>query len=95
MSPFIDKKNILPVGGRLKNANVQPDVKHQVILSRHLHLSKLIISHIHYKNEHIGREHTLRLLVNKYWIPASRGVIRKILLTVFTVKELTLDQRHK
>ena len=50
-------KKILPVGGRLKNPNVHPDVKHQVILSRHHHLSKLIISDIHYKNAHIGREH--------------------------------------
>ena len=76
---FIDKKNILRVGGRLKNAKVHPDAKHQVILSRHHHLSKLIISDIHYKNAHIEREHTLCLLRNKYWIPACRGVIRKIL----------------
>ena len=62
LSPFIDKKNILRVGGRLKN--VHPDAKHQVILSRHHYLSKLIISDIHYKNAHIGREHTLCLLRN-------------------------------
>ena len=47
LSPFIDKRNMLLVGGRLTNANVYPDTKHQVILSRHHHLSKLIISDIH------------------------------------------------
>ena len=78
-SPFIDKKKILRVGRRLKNAKIHPDAKHQVILSRHHHLSKLIISDIHYKNVHIGKEHTLCLLRNKYWMPACRCVIRKIL----------------
>ena len=41
LSSFIDNKNILRVGGRLKNANVHPDAKHHVILSRHHHLSNL------------------------------------------------------
>ena len=84
------KKNILRVGGRLKNANAHPDVKHQVILSSHHHLSKLIISDIHFKNAHIGREHTLYLLRNEYWIPACRGVIRKILSNCLYCKRVNL-----
>ena len=84
------KKNILRVGGRLKNANAHPDVKHQVILSSHHHLSKLIISDIHFKNAHIGREHTLYLLRNEYWIPACRGVIRKILSNCRYCKRVNL-----
>ena len=79
LSPFIDKKNILSVGKRLKNGNVYPDTKYKVILSRHDHLAKLIISDIHYKDAHIGREKTLLLLRNKYWIPGCRGGIRKII----------------
>ena len=38
LSPFVNKKNILRGGGRLKNAKIHPDGKHQVILSRHHHL---------------------------------------------------------
>ena len=90
LSPFIDKKNILGVGGRLKNANLHADAEHQVILSRHHHLSKLIISDIHYKNAHIGREHTLYLLRNKYWIPACCGIIRKILSNCLYCKRVNL-----
>ena len=78
----------------MKNANVHPDAKHQVILSKHHHLSKLNISGIHYKNAHIGREHNL-CLIRKYWVPACCGVIRKFFQTVFTEKELTLDQKYK
>ena len=74
----------------MKNAKVHPDAKHQVILLRHHHLSKLIISDIHYKNVHIGREHTLCLLRNKYWIPACRGVIKKILSKCLYCKKVNL-----
>ena len=57
-SPFINKKNILRVGGRLKNANVHPDAEYHVIPSRHYHLSKLIISDIITKM-HISEENIL------------------------------------
>ena len=32
LSPFIDEKDVIRVGKRLKNTNVNPDAKHQVIL---------------------------------------------------------------
>ena len=64
--------------------------KHQVILSRHHHLLKLIISDIHCKNAHIGREHTLCLLRNRYWISACRGVITKILSNCLYCKRVNL-----
>ena len=44
----------------------------------------------HYKNAHIGREHTLCLLRKKYWIPAYCGIIRKILSNCFYCKRVNL-----
>ena len=79
----------------MKNAKIQPDGKHQVILSRHHHLSKLIISDIHYKNAHIRREHALYLLRNKYWIPACRGVFRKILSNCLYCKRVNLKPKEQ
>ena len=95
LSPFIDKKNILRVGGRFKNAKVHPDAKHQVILLRHHHLSKLIILDIHYKDVHIGREDILCLFRNKYCILACRGVIRKILANCFYCKRVNLRPKSQ
>ena len=74
----------------MKNVNVHPDTKYQVILWRHDHLTKLIISDIHYKDALTGRENTLLLLRNKYWIPGCRGVIRKIISNCLYCKRVNL-----
>ena len=46
------------VGGRLENFNKNPEAKFQLILSQNHHLSKSIISDIHYKCTHTGSEYT-------------------------------------
>ena len=79
----------------MRNAKEHPDAKHQVILLRHHHLSKLIILDIHYKNMHIGREDILCLLRNKYCIPACHGVIRKILANCFYCKRVNLRPKSQ
>ena len=42
---------------------------------------------------HIGIEHTLCLLRNKYWIPACHGVIRKILSNCLYCKRVNLRSK--
>ena len=76
--PFFDNE-LIKVGGRIKHANIPEDSKHQIIVSKDHPLAQLIIRHIHENNHHIGREHTLAIIRQKYWIPACRGVIRKLL----------------
>ena len=71
--------NITRVGGRNKHANVPFNQRHQMIIHKNHPLSKLIIKHIHVSNFHCGREQTLSILRNKYWIPNVRGLIRKII----------------
>ena len=93
MFPFTNEKNILCIGGRLKNANVNFDAKYQVILSRHHLLGKLVISDIHYKNAYIRKKQTLCLLRNKYCIPAFGGVIRNILSNCFHCKRVNLTPK--
>ena len=50
---FVDEANISRVGGRLKNADVNPDTKHQVILSRHHHLTLSRRRPLPYRNQSI------------------------------------------
>ena len=71
--------NIIRVGGRNKHANVPFNQKHQMIIHKNHPLSKLVIKHTHESNFHCGREQTLSILRNKYWIPNVRGLIRKII----------------
>ena len=67
--------------------------KNQMIVSKSHHLSSLIIMDTHQHNFHIGREQTLYLLRNIYWIPSCRGLIRKTLnVCIVNVKELKLKQ---
>ena len=49
-----------------------------MIIHKNHPLSKLVIKHIHESSFHCGREQTLSILINKYWIPNVGGLIRKI-----------------
>ena len=78
-APYTNAKRILCVDGRINAANLPKESKNQMILSKSYHLSSLIIMDTHQHSFHIGREQTLCLLRNTYWIPSCRGLIRKIL----------------
>ena len=63
-------KYIIKVGGRICHTDVPENVKHQVILVKDHPLSLLVIQNIHEEKFHVGREHTVPLLRQHYWIPA-------------------------
>jgi len=54
LRPFIDDKDVVRVGGRLLHANISDDQKHPILLSRHSHLSVLIVRHWHKVLCHAG-----------------------------------------
>ena len=86
MSPFINSAGLFCVGGRLKAANITPNSKHQILISKHQPIAKLLITDIYLNYAHCEREHTLCIHRQNYWIPASRGLIRKILSNCFFCK---------
>ncbi|XP_049433246.1 uncharacterized protein LOC125889377 [Epinephelus fuscoguttatus] len=53
--------------------------KHPAIIAKELHISDLIIRHIHQEVGHGGRNHVLSRLRQRYWIPAAGVAIRRIL----------------
>ena len=65
---YINEEKILCVGGQINPANLSKESKNQMIVSKSHHLSSLIIMDTHQHNFHIGREQTLCLLRNIYWI---------------------------
>ena len=65
---YINEEKILCVGGQINPANLPKESKNQMIVSKSHHLSSLIIMDTHQHNFHIGREQTLCLLRNIYWI---------------------------
>ena len=54
LNPFLDKNNVLKVGGRLQLSAVPYDNKHPILLARNSHLSKLIIIQAHLSTLHGG-----------------------------------------
>ena len=76
---YINEKKILCVGGRINVGRLPKESKNQMTVSKLHHLSSLIIMDTHRHNFHIGREQTLCIFRNIYWIPSCRGLIRKIL----------------
>ncbi|KAK0145550.1 Ribosome-binding protein 1 [Merluccius polli] len=57
LSPFMDSRDILRVGGRLTQAALHPHVKHTAILPKGHHVSRLLIKHYHEKVQHQGHYH--------------------------------------
>lgn len=69
LNPFIDKCDVLRVGGRLARSSLHPHVKHPAILPKTSHVSSLIIKHYHQKVHHQGRGITVNeIRANGIWI---------------------------
>ncbi len=68
LCPFLDKNDVLRIGGRLNNANLTYDKKHPIIIDNKSHLARLIILHEHLKTLHGGLQLTMSYVRNTYWI---------------------------
>lgn len=67
---FLDKDNVLKVGGRLRHSSLPHSLKHPTIIPREHHIAKLIIAHCHAKVNHQGKGFTMNeIRSNGYWIP--------------------------
>ncbi|XP_029670916.1 uncharacterized protein LOC115240087 [Formica exsecta] len=77
---FIDHSDILRVGGRLRQSQLDPECKHPAILPRDSYLSQLIISDAHLRTLHGGTQVTLTYLRQAYWIVGGRASVRSYIL---------------
>ena len=78
LCPFIDQTGTIRVGGRLKLLQMHPEAKHPIILPRKHQVTKVLVEHFHRRNGHIGPEHVLSLLREKYWILSGRVVTNQV-----------------
>jgi hypothetical protein len=54
LAPFLDKDNILRVGGRLKDANILYNKEHPILLPKRHHVTDLIIKERYVRLYHAG-----------------------------------------
>lgn len=89
LSPFIDECGIMRVGGRLKNANVPYDQKHQILLEGKHKLSILIFKNEHIRLQHAGPLLLLNAVRDRYWptngMNIAKSVVQKC-VTCFKAK---------
>ena len=69
LEPIMFEDRILRVGGRLPT--------HQIILPNRHHVTKLVIRHFHAKAGHSGKEHTLALIREQFWIVGARRAVSR------------------
>ncbi|XP_071652694.1 uncharacterized protein [Temnothorax longispinosus] len=78
LNPFLDHEGLLRVGGRLKNANISYEIKHQLILPARHRLTRLIIEQEHKGLLHAGPQATLAAIRERYWPLSARGIVREV-----------------
>ena len=94
LSPFIDEVGVLRVGGRIENANVPHNAKHQLILPKDHPVTKLLIIHEHRSNAHVGREHVLASLRERYWVVNGRSAVKAVLRKCFLCRFRRARQQY-
>lgn len=78
LNPFLDKNNVLRVGGRIGKASISYDQRFPIILENN-YFSNLIINYEHRRNLHMGAQNLLGIIRYKYWILGGISVIKRVL----------------
>ena len=86
-SPFV-KDGLIHVGARTGSVYIPYSSKHQVIISNNHPIASLLIFYIHVNNFHSGRDLTLNLPRESYWIINAKSLICKVLKSCLYYKLL-------
>lgn len=95
LSPFLDKRGILRVGGRLSQSNLHYDSQHQMLLPSKHNFTTLIFRHFHTINCHAGPQLLLSIVRQKFWPISGKIVAKKCVrfcVTCFRNKPLMSQQ---
>ncbi|KAL0861024.1 hypothetical protein ABMA27_009546 [Loxostege sticticalis] len=76
LNPYLDKKGIIRVGGRLNNSNLPFEMKHPAIIPRSGRFTGLLIEQAHSVTLHGGARLTLAYLRQRYWIVGGNRAVK-------------------
>ena len=82
-------EDIIRCGGRIHNAPLQELTKFPILLPQNHHLTQLVVEEAHCNTLHSGQNSTLTCLRQKYWIPAARQFVKKIIHRCVTCRKIT------
>lgn len=78
LDPFLHE-GVLKVGGRLEKLNVPFTAKHQMIVPKNSRLAKLIVLDAHRFTGHLGKNSTLAVIREKFWIPGVSSLLKSLI----------------
>lgn len=71
LSPYLDHRGLLCVGGQIDKAPLPIDIRHPIILPRLERLTELILSQLHRDRAHLSAEQLHHEARGQYWIPKA------------------------
>lgn len=78
LDPFLDSHQVIRVGGRLRQSDIDYNVKHPIVLPSNI--AYLIIRHVHEEQGHQGNGIALNALRQSgYWIIGGRSTVRQFI----------------
>ncbi|XP_059047191.1 uncharacterized protein LOC131842635 [Achroia grisella] len=77
LSPFMDKDNVMRVGGRLETSDYPYEKKHPILLHSTHHLTKLYFEKEHLQNMHAGPQLLLATVREIIWPIGGRHLARR------------------
>ena len=78
LSPYLDSRGIMRVGGRLQKAGLGYDATHPILLSIKSHVVKLLIEHTHCSCMHAGPSTIMALIADTYYISKIKSFLRTL-----------------
>ena len=80
LDPYVDRKGILRIGGRIHAASLANEIKHPAVLPKSSHVAKLIALQCHENTHHQGRGMTMnQIRMSGYWIIGCRSVVASVI----------------
>ncbi|XP_045456869.1 uncharacterized protein LOC123666892 [Melitaea cinxia] len=95
LHPILDEDKILRVGGRLKHANINLDMKHPIIIPKNSRLSELIIDQCHELTYHGGAKLTSGFIRQKYWLVRGLKATKKRIFQCVKCRKHTPSQHYQ
>lgn len=81
LDPYLDDKQLIRVGGRIQNSELEHDRKHPILLPKGHKITELILKSEHERLLHCGAQNLLYSIRERFWPvsgrSASRNIVRK------------------
>ena len=88
LGPALSDDGLKRVTGRLGQAKVQDEAKHQVLLPAGDHVTRLIVQEAHQKAGHAGVERVMADLRQRYWLEGGRSDVRAVVGSCVTCRRI-------